>query len=1550
MASFLQCNDGREFACIQNNCLGSLILPATCLISLLLFFLSYFRRRRYQYRLYGFKQGSPSAEEVPDISVPGQYITAISPLVIALEILGLLADIITGIVLLLHEKAPQDCPLAFTSVLFSVYLLLLLAGRSYSAEFRLQPHSVGLYAVQWLYTALITRAMFVEESGWFRCIAILIRLAIFTTLCLLHCIAPRVPTQTSYRGDKLSSTPGRDETASLLSRLTFFWINALVWKAFRRTLEASDLYQLNRNQTSAVLAPRFRAAAAATLPLLWRIYHFFKYDFLKQGVWAAVMSIAVFIPPMLMRLILQYLESQDGMTRSTAWFCVSGLLISGLLASFADCQCNWIGRKISAKLRTVLISEIYAKVLRKSIARPLQAKIKPDSDKGTDTEAHASDGNILNLISVDAEVISEMSWSLYLVWVTFPVQTTIGTYLLYRILGLSGVIGVMLMIALLPLNILVSKRMMAVQGHVLAASDARIQASNELLHNIRTIKYCAWEVPFRERVLERRGSEIERMRSRFIWWSISMTLFYSLPFIVTLLTCFFYTIVWGNDLGTSIAFPALAIFALLRIPLNRMADSIAFLLQAHVSLQRISKFLKERETGKHIQLLNSDTSFIGFDDTTLVWPSSRSKNCSENDGSIPLAEMLSTQPFRLHSLRIEFQQDALNIVCGPSGSGKSSLLLALLGEMDIIRGRVFLPHKETGVDLTGLQNSTRCLSATTAYCPQEPWIMNRSIRANILIGLPFNGHRYETVLHAVALLQDLAALDQGDQTLAGENGSRLSGGQKQRVALARALYSHSKYVLLDDCLSAVDSHTVNHIFFNAIKGPLMRGRTCILATHHTQLAIPHCKQIVILDAGQVIAQGTGEELVSAGFIGADMMEGKAETPPTASWDEKFTEVPKLASGAGRLSSKSSYLETETLRSDFRPEMSETKLDYEESKSEGAVPWSVVQTYLVAMGSGWYWIIVLLGFAAQQLASLGTVLWIKEWAFQYDKSKLELAMVSGPPIDDVSKSEGVVAWYYLIIYLTIGISYALITLLRDLLVFSGSLKASSRIYERLLSSILYAKLLFFDRVPLGQITNRLSRDVEVLDQSLATFSVSAFQIAGTLAMIVVLISIVLPAFLLVAFIIFLAYSCVTAVYISGARDLKRIEAVERSPLYQQFGETLAGCVSIRAYARTSTFTAQNYSLVDRLSQPYLLIWASKEWMTFRIGILSSMISFSTGTFVLWNLDSINPGAAGLVLTYAATFTENLLWLVQIYAIIQQNLNSVERIVEYTEVEREAAKPPKTASQYLPYNWPSQGVVRFHDYTTRYAPELEPTLKGISFDVRAGERVAIVGRTGAGKSTLTLALIRGLEASGGHIEIDGIDVASVPLRKLRQVVTIVPQDPKLFDGSLRDNLAPLHRHKDDEMLEAVRAVRLLGTTDPALITYSDLDRPADTLSRGQCQLLCIARGLLRRSRVLVLDEATASVDHATDVAIQAGLRASIAAGTTVLTIAHRLLTIADYDRIVLLDAGRVVEQGSIRDLLGRRGESAMFRRLCEESGDIEEIERAAAFSLGIEKRAN
>ncbi|CRG87885.1 hypothetical protein PISL3812_04906 [Talaromyces islandicus] len=1253
----------------------------------------------------------------------------------------------------------------------------------------------------------------------------------------------------------------KDITASFLSRMSFSWLDELVWKAFRATLEVSDLYPLSAEQKSDAIAREFGVMPTASL--LRRLWHFMKYDVLSQGCWAAVHSVAVYIAPALIRVFLTHLKAAD----EAAWLCVWGFLAGGVLVGTADCQCEWNGRQTSAKVRAVLVNEIYTKVLRKRIAWSAGKE-----------DAVTSDGGIFNLMSIDAENVSAVSGDLHFVWVTFPVQTGIGTWLLYRLLGISGVLGVLAMVLLLPLNFLVARRVMAVQAQVLTASDKRIHATNDVLNNLRTIKYSAWVQPFMERVLSKRGAEITELRARSIWWSVNMTTFHALPFIVTMITLFLYTVVWGGSLGTSTAFPALAIFGIIRIPLDRMASSISFIIRAHVSLTRIESFLLERETGKYQQLgaSDSDSGRVGFENATLSWPSAVA-GTSAGDTSredIPLTA-IRTSPFRLENLNISFKTNALNIVCGPSGAGKSSLLLSLLGEMDLHHGHVFLAHEEN-------PSTFSSLSDTTAYCPQDPWIMNRSIRANILMDLPFDGRRYERVLHATELQPDLAAMNHGDLALAGEAGRRLSGGQKQRIALARALYSPSKCVLLDDCLSAVDAHTANHVFFHAIKGPLMRGRTCILATHAVQLVTPHCEHLVVLDEGRVVGQGPPEKVMSKGLVAGEQSDTDSARahiePATPDYNIEAKDKP------GDVDSQSTHTET---------------------KAEGKVTWAVVRTYLTTMGKRSFWIVVTFMFGAQQIAALGTNLWVKQWAFAYDQ-------------ESASKPE---ASYYVAVYAAIFLSYVLITFVRDLVTLYGSLRASTAIYSNLLSAILNATPLFFDRTPLGQITNRLTKDVEIMDQSLPGFAISGLQLIASMGMVLVLISTVVPVFLVAAMFICVAYYLVTVVYINGARDLKRIESVQRSPLYQHFSESLAGCVSLRAYAHaTASFTLQNRELVDAINQSFLLQWATQAWLTFRIDVLSSLVSFFTGVFVLLNSSRIERGSAGLVLTFAVSFTENVMWFVQVYSIVQRNLNSVERILEYVSLEQEEEKKDRRIYD-LPGPWPTEGRVSFHSFSARYAHGLDLVLDGVSFEVPPGQRVAVVGRTGAGKSSLALALIRALRAQTGRIEIDGVDIRSVSLEQLRQAITLVPQDPQLFEGTIRDNLDPLRVHNDAELGSLLRDVRLGQATD------SYLDQAATNLSRGQRQLLCIVRGLLRKTRIVVLDEATASVDHDTDAAIQATLRISMAQGTTVLTIAHRLHTIADYDRLVVLDGGRVAEQGPVVDLLERR---AAFWRLCEEAG--------------------
>ena len=571
-------------------------------------------------------------------------------------------------------------------------------------------------------------------------------------------------------------------------------------------------------------------------------------------------------------------------------------------------------------------------------------------------------------------------------------------------------------------------------------------------------------------------------------------------------------------------------------------------------------------------------------------------------------------------------------------------------------------------------------------------------------------------------------------------------------------------------------------------------------------------------------------------------------------------------------------------------------------------------------------------------------------------------------------------YYLGIYALLGAVYILICLSREILLFWGSLHASFKLHDRLLQGILRAKFRFFDSTPLGQMTNRFSKDVQSIDQEVAPVAIGMIHSAASVLTVVVLISVITPGFLVPGFFISLIYIATGMFYIRSSRDLKRIEAVQRSPLFQHFGETLSGVVTIRAYGDESRFVQDSHLRVNTHNRPYIYLWATNRWLAFRMDIAGALVSFFSGLFVVVNAKTVDPGAAGLALSYAITFTQNVLWLVRLYAANEQNMNAVERIQEYIDVDQEAAaRIPETAPAA---NWPSQGAVEFIDYSTRYRSDLDSVLKGVTFKIQAGEKIGVVGRTGAGKSSMALALFRGLEAETGKILIDGVNIGLIGLQDLREAITIVPQDPTLFTGTMRSNLDPFEMFTDEEIFQALRRVQLVsdipngsGTSTPDNISraptevgqspppansdangtissdstlaraetntkdnkniFMNLSTPiaesGSNLSQGQRQLLCLARALLKSPRVLVMDEATASIDYATDTRIQNTLREL--KNHTLITIAHRLQTIVDYDKVLVLDRGEVIEYDDPWTLMKK--EDGSFRSMCDTSGQFDSL---------------
>ena len=1534
---------------------------------------------------------------------------------------------------------------AYIFVLVSIRLLA--TARKPSPIPNLWYHTASLYIVQWILVALLFRSQVIHpRSHWAQGLMI----ANFVTATLLAIIAV-----TSRKGNRVvvleyedDLEPSHEPLANLFSIATFSWVDSIVWQGYRKTFELSDVWNLAAKDKAAAVTADFRQFKKTT-KLAWHLLKYFKRDLLIQAAWAMVSGLFTFAPTLLLKAFLEYVENPAGTPVNAAWFYMILLAVSSCIKAMTDGQALWLGRRICIRLRAVIVGEIYAKALRRKAAagtdtvlgeEKKKKKKKPKSEEGPDghnskgsssdavdknkdgsknkkqvgtgpspdpTDSQVNVGTIINLMAVDSFKVSEISAYLHFIWGSTPVQLVMCIVLLYRILGWSALASIVMMVLVMPLNIFVAKQFSKLQKKVMAATDVRIHTTNEMLQNVRIIKYFAWEQRFGQIVGEKRAVELRALRNKYLLFTLAATVWFGVPLLITFFSFLLYTVVEQRPLIPSVAFTALSLFGILRYPLDQLADMIAHVQESKVSVDRVEEFLNEDETEKYQQLLQGSKDhngdpIIGFDKATLTWGG---KDAQKADGQTA---------FRMIDMDIRFVVGRLNIIVGPTGSGKTSLLMALLGEMTLVQGSVFLPGGQSRETLR--EDPETHLTESIAYCAQQAWLANDTIKQNIVFAAPLDESRYRSVIAACALERDFEILDGGDSTLVGEKGITLSGGQKQRISLARALYCNSRHVLLDDCLSAVDSHTAKHIFEHCIMGPLMLGRTCILVTHNIALCVPPSHHVVVLQNGKISTQGSPDEVLASGALGDELLKSRPGSKGGSQIHSRNLSTMDLNAVATK--DHDSHAPEANGHANGAPKVSESKAKGKnenanirtEGKATGSVNTRVLKMYLVAMGPWHYWLLALAAFGLQQVGSVACNVWIRTWANRYTAAETELHSTShlhgtayssntfstgtlfwslpltfnsSSSIEVMASSDQKIdAWYYLTIYALLSVFYVFISLVREGYIFWGSLRASRTIHTRLLESVSRAKLQFFDTTPLGQLMNRFSKDIEAIDQDVAPVAVGLLGCLFSMISIVILISVITPGFLIAGFFITIIYFAIGQFYLRSSRDLKRLESVQRSPLYQQFGETLSGIVTIRAYGDERRFMRDNQSRVDTYNRPFIYLWAANRWLALRVDFTGALVAFFAGVFVILRIGTIDAGSAGLSLTYAVMFTENVLWLVRLYSMNEQNMNSVERVKEYIEIEQEAK--PIIDEARPPGNWPSRGAIQFINYTTRYRPDLEPVLKDLTFSVQPGERVGIVGRTGAGKSSLALALFRGLEAVEGKIVIDDIDIALIGLQDLREAITIVPQDPTLFTGTVRSNLDPFGLFTDEEIFATLRRVQLIGIPTPAAVSSSatlvvpdlitppespsdsenhsdddsgngllkkvtntrenanafiDLSSPiaesGSNLSQGQRQLLCLARALLKAPRVLLMDEATASIDYATDGKIQDTLRD--VKESTILTIAHRLQTIIDYDKVLVLDKGKVIEYDAPWELIAREG--SIFRGMCEMSGDLEALTEGA-----------
>ncbi|KAK9763135.1 Transporter of the ATP-binding cassette (ABC) [Basidiobolus ranarum] len=1338
----------------------------------------------------------------------------------------------------------------------------------------------------------------------------------------------------SVKGLKASPEMG----ASVLSLATFSWMNSMIYTGYRKSIEFDDIYDLQEQEKSEYICKKFEEESTLFphRSLTFKLIYFFRKPLFTQFVYSNFVILFTFSGPFFLQRILRYLEHPESYSREMAYVYVFGLLGGYVTLSIVSSQGLWIGRKIGIGLKALIIGEVYSKSLRRQ-------DVAIATEENAEVDVVSSLGKITNLMAVDAHKIAEICAYLNYLYI-LPMQIILTVLYLFQVLGWSAIAGSLTIALTLPLNYYLVFKWSKMERKLMSATDKRISIINEVLQGIRIIKFFAWEHRFKSRVDESRAKELSVLKQRFRLWLYGGTLWFIFPAIVTAITFYTYTNVANKSLTASIAFASLALFKALQNPLDLLPDMIGSMIQAKVSTDRVEKFLNEPESRKYgIQSMPNRPGdpTIGFKNATLSWWSN--------------SDVSKERGFSLQNVNIVFPVGQLSIIAGPTGSGKTSLLMGLLGETNLEHGSIYLPSRWSRTKINVGYHSG------VAYVSQQPWLQNDTIRNNILFGSPFDEERYHEVIKACALEKDLQILDAGDETEIGEKGITLSAGQKQRISLARAVYSRALHILMDDCLSAVGVHTLKHLYRWCIMGRLMRGRTRILVTHSVSLCLKEASLIVLLGNGTIAAQGKPSDLLSQGLLEQELLlENEIE--------KKLKDQDKVAEGEKKLPKE--------LLKGGKTMVNSGKLVSEEMGSRGSIKLSIYSFYFRACGSLWYWSF-LFGLAGLcQVFSVAQDYWIRVWVGAYDTAGLtpspsnivtfSVGDISsywrlssghfGLPLyfnttvcdSNLSTPTSVVTqetdtMYYVKVYLLLISISTLSVLLRFTSQFYGSLRASSSIHSKLLLKILHAPMRFFDTTPIGRIMNRFSKDIEVVDTEVSTSaSIFLIDVLATLTVLAV-ISVVTPQFLYAVVVILLIYYAIAILYLSTSRELKRLESISRSPIYTQFGETLTGISTIRAFGEEKKFIEGNYSKIDSHLRPFIYLWAANRWLSTRIDIAGGFVAFFAGLFLLQG--KINPNLAGLSLNYALSFTDHVLWCVRFYSTTEVNMNSVERVQEYMAIEQEP--PDIIENMRPPQNWPTRGEISVRNLVLQYSPEQSPVIRDISFDVNPTAKVGIVGRTGAGKSTLALGFFRFLEPTSGTIEIDGVDICQLGVQDLRSNLTIIPQDPVLFTGTIRSNLDPFNWCTDDELWTVLKRVHLVEPSGgrngkPEAFSLNSLvSENGNNFSQGQRQLLALGRALLKRSKLIILDEATASVDFETDTKIQATIQNELV-DSTVLCIAHRLRTIIDYDKIIVMDHGKLIEYDTPYNLI--QDQKSMFHSMCQKSGEFDSLYEVAKAKSG------
>ncbi|XP_061486083.1 ATP-binding cassette sub-family C member 4 isoform X2 [Rhineura floridana] len=1193
-------------------------------------------------------------------------------------------------------------------------------------------------------------------------------------------------------------------------------------------------------------------------------------SYLLLGVFTVIEEALVVIQPMFLGMIIAYFEntgSHDAL--KYAYASAAALSVCTLILGITHHLYFYHVQRAGMKLRVAMCHMIYCKALRLS----------------NTAMTKTTTGQIVNLLSNDVNKFDQVTIFLHFFWAA-PLQAIVVTVLLWLEIGSSCLAGMAVLIILLPLQTCIGRLFSSLRSKTASFTDTRIRTMNEVISGMRIIKMYAWEKPFADLVSSMRRKEISMVLKSSYLRGMNLASFFVASKITVFMTLMTYVLL-GNVISASRVFVAVTLYSAVRLTVTLFFPAaVERASEAMVSIRRIKNFLILDEISELSSQLrnNSENVLLRVQDLTCYW-----------DKALDLPT--------LQNISFTVRPGELLIVIGPVGAGKSSLLSAILGELSSSKGFI---------DVRG----------RIAYVSQQPWVFSGTVRSNILFGKEYHKEKYEKVLRACALKKDMELLEDGDLTMIGDRGATLSGGQKARVNLARAVYQDADIYLLDDPLSAVDAEVSRHLFEKCICQALHK-KVSILVTHQLQY-LRAANQIIILKEGKEVGKGTYSDFLRSGIDFASLLKKPEddEQPPILGTHGHWLSRNRTFSQSSVWSAESSVQSQKDGTAEL-PSMEPVLTTLpEESRSEGKISFSIYKKYFSA-GANYFVIFIL--FLVNVLAQVAYVLqdwWLSHWANEQVKLNVTTEGSSGK-----NGTKALDLDWYLGMYGGLTLVTILFSILRSLLMFQVLVNAAQTLHNKMFQSILKAPVLFFDTNTIGRILNRFSKDIGHLDDLLPLtfldFVQTLLQICGVVAVAIG----VIPWILIPLVPLFILFIFLRRYFLDTSRDIKRLESTTRSPVFSHLSSSLQGLWTIRAFKAEQRFQELFDAHQDLHTEAWFLFLTTSRWFALRLDAICAIFVVVVAFGSLLLAQALDAGQVGLALSYSITLMGTFQWGVRQSAEVENLMISVERVMEYAELEKEA---PWESNKRPPPEWPSEGVVAFENVNFAYTIDGPLVLRHLSAVVKSKEKVGIVGRTGAGKSSLIAALFR-LAEPQGRIWIDKYMTSELGLHDLRKKISIIPQEPVLFTGTMRKNLDPFDEYSDEELWNSLEEVQLKEAIEelPDKLE-TQLAESGSNFSVGQRQLVCLARAILKKNKILIIDEATANVDPRTDELIQKTIREKFAQ-CTVLTIAHRLNTIIDNDRIMVLDSGRLKEYDEPYILLQEK--ESLFYKMVQQLGKAE-----------------